>query len=368
MAQVRVPFVDLKQRSAEEKQELLACMARVLDESLYVLGPAVARFEAAAARAIGVPHVVGLNSGTDALMMALWGLGIGKGDEVITSPVSFVATTGAIVHVGARPVYVDIAPDGNLDPGRLEAAITPRTKAIVPVHWGGRVADMDRILAIARPRGLVVIEDAAQAMGATYRGRSAGSFGAAAAFSAHPLKLLASIGDAGYLATADAELARGVQLYRAHGLESRDSCVLYGVNSRLDTLHAAILELRLERLPEVIEARRRHVALYRELVRPGPITIPDEQPHEKVAWTFCNARADRRDELRAYLATHDIETQLYYGTALHLHPTAARLGYARGAFPEAEAHCDRVLALPIHQYLTTDQIAYVADKINAFYG
>jgi dTDP-4-amino-4,6-dideoxygalactose transaminase len=301
-------------------------------------------------------------------MMALWALGIGKGDEVITSPVSFVATTGAIVHVGAKPVYVDVAADQNIDPSKIEAAITSRTKAIVPVHWAGRVADMDAISMIAHRHQLAVIEDAAQAMGAMYRGRPAGSFGAAAAFSAHPLKLLASIGDAGFLATHDGALATKVQLYRAHGLESRDTCVMYGVNSRLDTLHAAILELRLGKLADVIAARRRHVARYRELVRPGPIAIPAEQPHEQVAWTFCNARAERRDELRKHLGANGIETQLYYGTALHLHPAAKSLGYARGTFPEAEAQCDSVIALPISQYLTDDQIAFVAGKINEFYS
>lgn len=365
---MHVPFVDLKQRIAEERDELRACIDAVLDDAQLVLGPHVASFEAAAARTIGIGHVVALNSGTDALMMALWALGIGKGDEVITTPVSFIATTGAIVHVGARPVYVDVGVDQNLDPARIEAVITPRTKAIVAVHWAGRIADMDPILAIAHARNLVVIEDAAQAIGATYRGRNAGTFGAAAAFSAHPLKLLAALGDAGYLATADADVARRVALHRTHGLAGRDTCIEYGINSRLDALHAAILERRLARLPTVIERRRRHVALYRDLVRQGPITVPDEAPHERVAWAFCNAHADRRDELRAHLATHGVETQLYYGTALHLHPAAAQLGYRRGDFPVAEAQCDRVIALPHHQHLTDDQIAYVAERINEFYA
>ena len=365
---MHVPFVDLKQRIAEERDELRACIDTVLDDAQLILGPHVASFEAAAARAIGVGHVLALNSGTDALMMALWALGIGKGDDVITTPVSFIATTGAIVHVGARPIYVDVGADQNVDPARIEAAITPRTKAIVAVHWAGRIADMNAIVAIARARGLVVIEDAAQAIGATYRGRNAGTFGAAAAFSAHPLKLLAALGDAGYLATADADVARRVALHRTHGLESRDTCIEYGINSRLDALHAAILERRLARLPDVIEQRRRHVALYRELIRQGPITVPDEAPHERVAWAFCNAQAERRDDLRAHLAAHGVETQLYYGTALHLHPAAAKLGYQRGDFPIAEAQCDRVVALPHHQHLTDDQIAYVAERVNEFYA
>ena len=367
LAGVRVPFVDLNQRIAEEREELRTCLDRVLDSTQLILGPSVESFEAAAARAIGVPHVIGLNSGTDALMMALWSLGIGKGAEVITSPVSFVATTGAIVHVGARPIYVDVSADQNLDPDRIEAAITPRTKAIVAVHWGGRVAAMDRIGEIAKVHGLAVIEDAAQAMGATYRGSHAGTFGAAAAFSAHPLKLLAALGDAGFLALRDVDAARRVRLHRTHGLETRDHCVEYGVNSRLDALHAAILEMRLATLPALIERRQRNVAIYRELVNQGPIVLPAEEPHERIAWTFFNAQAERRDELRTYLADHGVETQLYYATALHLHPAAAALGYSRGSFPIAEAQCDRVVALPIHQHVTEEQVAYVADRINAFY-
>jgi dTDP-4-amino-4,6-dideoxygalactose transaminase len=365
---VGIPFVDLRQRCAEEKAELLACLDRVLSDPQLVLGPAVARFEAAAADAIGVEHVIGLNSGTDALMMALWAHGIGKGDEVITTPVSFVATTGAIVHVGAKPVYVDVGPDQNLDPARIEAALTPRTRAIIPVHWCGRIADMEAITAIARAHRLVVIEDAAQAMGASRDGRPAGGSGDAAAFSAHPLKLLSALGDAGFLATRDAEVARKVRLYRTHGLESRDDCVLYGVNSRLDELHAAVLELRLTRLAGVIERRRANAALYRALIRPGPIVLPDEPAGQQLAWTFFNTQADRRDELRAHLAAHDIETLLYYGTPLHLHPAAAALGHRRGDFPVAEAQCDRVIALPHHQYLDADQIAFVAAQVNAFYG
>jgi len=235
------------------------------------------------------------------------------------------------------------------------------------VHWLGRVADMDAIRAIARAHRLLVIEDAAQAMGARRDGRHAGTFGEAAAFSAHPLKLLAALGDAGFLATGDAEAARRVRLYRSHGLESRDNCVLYGVNSRLDALHAAVLELRLGRLSDVIERRRRNVALYRELLRPGPIEVPAEGPGEHIAWTIFNIQAERRDELRAYLAGHGIETLLYYGTALHLHPAAAALGHRRGDFPVAEAQCDRVLALPHHQHLGPEQIAHVAERVNAFY-
>ena len=227
---------------------------------------------------------------------------------------------------------------------------------------------MDAITALARDHGLTVIEDAAQGMGARYRGRHAGGFGAAAAFSAHPLKGLSALGDAGFMATNDADVARRVSLHRTHGLESRDTCVEYGVSSRLDALQAAVLELRLTQLTDLVERRRENVRLYRELIREGPIRLPQERPHEHVAWTFLNDEVARRDELRTHLSEQGIETLLYYGTALHLHPAAAGLGYKRGDFPVAERQCDQLLALPHHQHLSQDQIAYVADTINGFYG
>jgi dTDP-4-amino-4,6-dideoxygalactose transaminase len=367
-AALKVPFIDLKQRYEEEKSELLACVERVVSQGHFVLTQEVSEFEEQAARVVGVKHVVGLNSGTDALMMALWAHGVGKGDEVITTPVSFVATTGSIVHVGARPVYVDVREDQNIDPARVEAAITPRTKAIMPVHWTGRIADMDAIMDIARRRGLLVIEDAAQTMGAYYRGRHGGSFGHAAGFSAHPLKNLNALGDGGFMGTNDDEVARKVRLYRTHGLESRDSCALYGVNSRLDSLNAEVLKFRLGRLKSVVDRRRKNAALYRKLIKQGPIQLPAEREHEHSSYVMFIAQADQRDRLKDHLAQHGVESLVYYGTPLHLHKAAASLGYKRGDFPVAERQCDRVLALPHHQHLTEDQIAHAAEAVNQFYG
>ncbi len=365
---VKVPFIDLLQRYAEEKTELLACVERVLSKGHFVLTQEVSDFEQQAAKYVGAKHVVGLNSGTDALMMALWAHGIGKGDEVITTPVSFVATTGSIVHVGATPVYVDVRDDQNIDPAKIEAAITPRTKAIMPVHWIGRIADMDAIMDIANKHKLLVIEDAAQTMGAYYKQRHGGSFGQAAAFSAHPLKNLNALGDGGFMSTNDDEVARKVRLYRTHGLESRDNCVLYGVNSRLDSLNAEVLSFRLTRLKSVVDRRRRNVELYNQLIKQGPIMIPAEKPHEHNSYVMFITQADDRDKLKDYLTGHGIESLVYYGTALHLHRAAAKFGYEKGDMPVAERQCDRVLALPHHQHLTEDQIAYVADKVNRFYG
>lgn len=368
MSAVKVPFIDLKQRYEEEKIELIACVERVVSQGHFVLTQEVNEFEDAAAKFVGAKHIVGLNSGTDALMMALWAHGIGKGDEVITTPVSFVATTGSIVHVGAKPVYVDVRDDQNIDPAKIEAAITPRTKAIMPVHWSGRIADMNAIIEIANKRKLLVIEDAAQTMGAYFHGKHGGSFGQASAFSAHPLKNLNALGDGGFMATNDDEVARKVRLYRTHGLESRDSCVLYGVNSRLDSLNAEVLKYRLGRLKSIVDRRRKHVELYRKLIKQGPIQIPAEQSFEHNSYVMFITQADDRDKLKDYLVEKGVESLVYYGTALHLHKAAATLGYKKGDFPVAERQCDRVLALPHHQHLTEDQIAYAAEAVNKFYG
>ena len=368
MSDIKVPFIDLKQRFQEEKTELLACVERVLEQGHLVLTQEVNEFEEKVQKYTGAKHCVSLNSGTDALMMGLWALGIGRGDEVITTPISFVATTGAIVHVGATPVYVDVREDQNIDPGQIEQRITSRTKAIMPVHWTGRIADMNAIMDIARRRNLAVIEDSAQAMGAYYHGRHGGTFGDVGGISAHPLKNLNALGDGGCLLTGDDEVARKVRLYRTHGLQSRDDCVMYGVNSRLDSLNAEVLKFRLDRLDSVLERRRRNVKLYRKLIKPGHIEIPEDKSFENNSYVMFITQADDRDRLKEYLLKNGIESMVYYGTALHLHKAAASLGYKRGDFPVAERQAERVLALPHHQHLTEDQVAYVAQSVNRFYG
>jgi len=368
MTDVKVPFVDLKQRFQEEKTELMACVERVLSKGHLVLTQEVAEFEAQVCQYTGAKHCIGLNSGTDALMIGLWLLGIGKGDEVITPAISFVASTGSIAHVGATPVYADVREDLNIDPAEIERRITPRTKAIMPVHWTGRVADMNAIMDIAKRHNLRVIEDAAQAMGAYYHGRHGGTIGDVAAISAHPLKNLNAIGDGGMMLTNDDEMARKAKLYRTHGLESRDDCVLYGVNSRLDSLNAEVLKFRLGRLDSVTDRRRHHANLYRKLIKQGPIKLPEDRPHEKNSYVMFITQAEDRDGLKTYLAERGVESLVYYGTALHLHKAAARYGYKRGDMPVAERCADRVLALPHHQNLTEDQIHYVADCVNRFYS
>jgi len=368
MSELKVPFIDLQQRYQEEKEELLSCVERVLESGHLVMTPELGAFEEKVAGYVGIKYCVGLNSGTDALMMALMALGIGRGDEVITTPISFVATIGSIVHVGATPVFADVREDQNIDPAAIEAAITPNTKAIMPVHWTGRIADMNAIPDIAERHNLVVVEDSAQTMGAYYHGRHGGTFGNANAISTHPLKILNAIGDGGFLLTDDDAVAKKVRLYRNHGLEDRDTCVLFGVNSRLDVLNAEVLSFRLDRLKSVIERRRRNVNLYREMISAEQMYIPPCKEHEENAFVMFITQCDDRDKLQAHLSEKGIQSLVYYGRCLHLHPAADRLGYKKGDFPVAEKQADRVLALPHHQHLSEDQVSYVAETVNAFYG
>ena len=365
---MNVPFIDLKLRYQEEREEILRCVDTVLSQGHLIMTEEVDLFEREASSYIGLKHVVSLNSGTDALMMGLWALGIKKGDEVITTPISFVASTGAIAHIGAKPVYVDVADDQNIDVSKIEQAIGPNTKAIMPVHWGGRMANMEIITEIAKKHKLFVVEDAAQAMGSYYNKKHGGTFGDVAGYSAHPLKNLNALGDAGFLATDNDEIAKKIKLYRNHGLESRDNCVMYGVNSRLDSLHAEILRMRLKKLNSVVEKRRKNVSLYKEHIKAAEIFIPGETDSEYHSYVMFIVQADRRDELKEYLGKHGIETLIYYGTPLHLQKAASIYGYKEGDFPVAEQQCKKVLALPHHQNLTDDQILYVCEMVNKFYG
>jgi dTDP-4-amino-4,6-dideoxygalactose transaminase len=367
---MNIPFIDLKQRFEEEKTELMGCIERILSKGALVMTPELREFEENVEKYSGAVHCIGLNSGTDALMLSLWASGIGKGDEVIHPPISFVATTGSIVHIGATPVFADVGPDSLIDPAKIEEKITKKTKAIMPVHWAGKMCDMDAIFKIAKAHNLIVLEDSAQAMGSYYKGKHGGLFGPSGAISCHPLKNLNAMGDGGLLLTNDDDIAKRVRLYRNHGLESRDNVVMYGVNSRLDVLHAEVLKMRLAKLDDVIARRRRNANLYRELIKANEVYIPAERTSEGYvdSYVMFIVQAEKRDALKAFLQEHGIESLVYYGTPLHLHKAAQTLSpYKRGDFPIAEAQCDKVLALPHHQHLTQDQVAYVAEKINQFY-
>jgi dTDP-4-amino-4,6-dideoxygalactose transaminase len=311
---------------------------------------------------------VALNSGTDALILSLRSLAIGPGDEVITPPNSFVASTAAIVHVGAKPVFVDVLSDQNIDSERIAAAITPRTKAIMPVHLTGRIADMDPILELAQSHRVAVIEDAAQAIGSRYRGKPAGSFGAVGCFSTHPLKNLNAVGDGGFITTNNDDIAAFVRRQRNHGLVDRNTVDEFGLVSRMDALQAAVLEFRLGRLDEIIRQRRSKAARYRELLDRGDIFVaPDRNIDFNSYHTFV-IQVDRRDALQRHLADKGIGTAIHYPIPIHLQPASAALGHRRGDFPSAESQAARILTLPINPSLTDRDIEIVAEETKRFLG
>ncbi len=366
---MKVPFIDLKQRFIEEKEEILKAVEKVLESGSLVLTPELRELEEAVEKYTGAKHCIGLNSGTDALMMALWAEGIGKNDEVIHPVVSFVATTGAIVHVGAKPVFCDVNSDGLINIDEIESKITKNTKAIMPVHWAGKMCEMDKLISLAKHYNIKIIEDSAQAMGSYYKGKHGGLFGSAGAISCHPLKNFNAVGDGGLLLTNDDEIEKKVRLYRNHGTASRDNVVIYGVNSRLDVINAEILKFRLKKLKNIIDRRRINANLYRKMIVSNEVFIPSEKTNEGFidSYVMFIVQAEKRDKLKLYLDECNIESLVYYGKPLHLHEAAKQFGNKVGDFPIAEKQCDMVLALPHHQHLTVDQISYVSEKINFFY-
>lgn len=362
-----IPYVRLNADYGEIRADVIAAVDRVFGKGDFILGEAVERFEQAAAQASGAAHAIAVNSGTDALILGMKALGIGPGDEVITPPNSFVASAAAIAHLGATPVFADVLPDQNIDPEQVGAAVTPRTKAIMAVHLTGRCAQMDRLRAVADRHGVALIEDAAQAFGSKLRDVSAGALGDLGCFSAHPLKNLNAAGDGGFVTTNDAALADRVRRLRNHGLMGRDTVTEWGYASRLDTLQAEILLIRLRRLPEVIQRRRSNAALYRSLLETQHVFSPPDRAEEFNTFHTFVIQTDRRDELRAHLTENKIGSAIHYPVPLHLQPAAAYLGYKVGAFPATERQAQRILTLPIHQHLVEADIRRIADCINAFY-
>ena len=359
---------DLESQFEEEKDELLPAVTAVLKRGDFIGGDAIAELEAGLAKRMGVAHAVALNSGTDALYLALRVLDIGPGDEVITPPNSFVASTATIVQVGAKPVFVDVREDQNIDPTKIEAAITPKTKAIMVVHMTGRIAAMNEINDIAKRHGLKVIEDAAQSCGSMYHGKVSGSLGDIGCFSAHPLKNMNACGDAGYMTLNDAGMAARAKLLRNHGLVDRNTVQEWGVNSRLDTMQAVVLNIRLKNLDSVIERKRANVALYRSLLSRKHVFIPPDQNYEFNTFVLFVIQVDRRDELQKFLTSRGIGTAIHYPIPIHLQPAAKELGHKRGDFPMVERQADRILSIPVHPYMSEDEIRTVAATINEFYG
>lgn len=368
MSPTAIPYVDLAAQHAPLRGRLLDAVARVLDHGQFILGEEVQRFERAFADLCGTRYAVGLNSGTDALVLALRVLGIGPGDEVITVPNSFVASTSCIRLLGATPVFVDVRQDYTIDVDLVEAAITPRTRAILPVHLTGRPCDMDALMEVADRRGVPVVEDCAQAVMASYGRQRVGAFGKFGCFSLHPLKTLNACGDGGVLTTSDPELYDQVLLLRNIGLRTRDDCVLWAGNSRLDSLQAALLLVKLEFLAAWTEGRRRNAALYRQRLEGiAEIAIPDDSERATAVYHTFVVQAERRDDLRRFLAAHDIGTAIHYPVPIHLSRAGRELGYGAGSFPVAEAQAAKILSLPVYPELTELDLDRVCRAIETFY-
>lgn len=362
-----VPFVDLQIQYQELKADIDAAMQQVLDTSSYILGPAVADFESAFADYCDVSEAIGVDSGYSAVELALRANGVGPGDEVITQANTFIATVLPVLNAGAKPVLVDIDPDNfNLDPTRLEAAITPATKAIVAVHLYGHPADMDPILAIARRRNLVVIEDAAQAHGARYHGRRTGGLGHTAAFSFYPTKPLGAFGDAGAVTTNDPEVAEQVRLLRNLGQPVKYLHTMRGFNFRLDSLQAAVLRQKLTRM-DAWNAQRRHLARrYDQGLAGLPLATPAEAPWAEHVYHLYVIRTARRDALQKHLADRGVATALHYPVPLHRQEALADLGYQPGDFPITERYAREILSLPMYSGMTDADQDHVIQTIRQF--
>ena len=366
MPSFTVPYTALAAEATLEKKELMSAVETVLDSGRYVLGTEVAAFEREFAEYCQTKFAAGVASGTCALHLVLRGLGLKDGDEVITAPNSFVASAATVALAGAKPVFVDICSDGNLDPQRLEYAITSRTRAIVPVHLTGRPAKMAEILEIARRHDLFVLEDAAQALGASLDGKRVGSWGHAACFSLHPLKNLHAFGDGGMVTTQDPDLIAQLAKSRNHGLADREQCDFWSFNCRLDEMQAAMLRVQLRRLDAWTETRRNLALRYNSLLRPY-VEVPDEGPGERCVFQTYVVKAESRDELKKYLNEHGVEALIHYATPIHLQPAAKDLGYTSSDFPETMRHVGKIMSLPLYPTLTHAQQDRVIELISSFY-
>ncbi|HEY6328834.1 MAG TPA: DegT/DnrJ/EryC1/StrS family aminotransferase [Blastocatellia bacterium] len=371
---MRIPLLDLNRQYQVIGPELNQAIQSVLSSHQYILGPQVRELEREIADYCHAAYAVGCASGSDALLLAFMALEIGTGDEVITTPFSFFATAGSIARLGAKPVFVDIDPiTYNINPALIEGAVTKSTRAILPVHLFGQCAEMDPIRAIGERHGIPVIEDAAQAIGSEYHGQRAGSMGVMGCFSFYPTKNLGAAGDAGMVTTSDEALSKKLRALRAHGGATKYFHDTVGVNSRLDTLQAAILQVKLRHLDSWSEGRRHNAEAYRAmfgrsgLLERGLVHLPPEPANMVHIYNQFVIRAERRDDLRESLKQQGIGTEVYYPLSLHLQPCFSSLGYKEGQFPVSEAATKQTLALPIFPELTLDEMHFVVGAIRSFY-
>ncbi len=357
---MNIHMVDVVGQYKKIKSEIDEAIHRVLDSGQFILGPAVKEFESSAARYLGVKHAIGCASGTDALQVAMMALGIGGGDEVVTTPFTFVATTETIALLGAKPVYVDIDPKTfNIDPALVEKAITGKTKAIIPVHLYGQPVDMDPLMKVAAKHGIPVVEDAAQAMGSDYKGRKVGGIGTLGAISFFPSKNLGAFGDAGMVVTNDDRLAEKVRMIIVHGSNVRYIHEILGVNSRLDSLQAAILNVKIKYLDQWRDERRRAAHRYNELLRGAEVVVPHEASYGTHIYHQYTVRLKDRDTVAKSLAEQKIPHAIYYPIPLHRQQAFQDAGRPEGTFPVTEQATREVLSLPMHTELTEEQQSFI---------
>jgi dTDP-4-amino-4,6-dideoxygalactose transaminase len=366
---MQVPLLDLKAQYAAIKGEVMGAISEVCDSQSFALGPAVAEFEKKIAAYCNSKHAIGVSSGTDALIVSLMALGIKPGDEVITTPFTFFATAGSVVRLGAKPVFVDVESDSyNIEASGIEQKITEKTRAIVPVHLFGQVAQMEAIMEIARRHNLAVIEDAAQAIGASQEGIKSGNFGDCGCFSFYPAKNLGGFGDGGLVTTNRGDLAQKIRALRDHGQNPRYFYKMIGGNFRLDGIQGAVLMVKLKYLEGWNEKRRQNAAVYDSLFADSPVKAPKIEANNVSIYHQYTVTVPERDKLQKFLAENNIGSAIFYPKPLHLQECFSDLGYKPGDFPIAERLCNEVLSLPIYPELVPSQVEYVAKTVLKFYG
>ena len=363
----KIPYVDFGPTTESSKIELTNAFERVLDSGRFILGEEVKVFEKEFAEYCGTKYAAGLANGTCSLHLIFRALGIGPGDEVITTPNTFIATASAIAQVGAKPVFVDTNLDFNIDPDLIESAITKNTKAIVPVHLTGRIAKMNDISNIAKANNLLVIEDSAQSVGAELDGRKAGSFGDVASFSFHPLKNLHAFGDAGIVTSNKIDVITQLNMLKNHGLQDRSTCVQWGLNCRLDEMQAAFLSVQLPQLDAWTNERRKIAEFYNKNLS-QVVDTPTEAENEKHVYQTYVIRSEQRDKLKEYLNGHGVEALVHYPIPIHLQPAASYLNFKKGSFPIVEKLSNEILSLPLYPGMPTEHQEQVVSLILKFYG
>ncbi|SYZ73968.1 Pleiotropic regulatory protein [Candidatus Zixiibacteriota bacterium] len=366
---MKINFLDLRSQYISIKPEIDDAIGRVIGTSSFVLGPSVAKFEEDFARFCGCGEAIAVNSGTSALFLTLKALEIGPGDEVITAANTFIATAAAIIYTGATPILVDVDPETrNIDLNLVEKAVTAKTKVIIPVHLFGRMVDMERIDEIARKHSLAVLEDACQAHGATFKGKPAGSYGTAGAFSFYPGKNLGAYGEGGAVVTSEKELARKIRMLRDHGSEKKYFHDIIGYNARMEGIQGAVLGVKLKYLEKWNRERNRVATKYREILKGIPIVVPSETADYYQVYHLFVIETERRDALQQFLAESGVPTLIHYPIPIHKQQAYLKAGFKPGHFPVTERLADQILSLPIYPELPDDQIEYVASKIREFFG